>query len=152
MKAKGLHLLNFHEDTTKDRAKDVKLDAIMFQVEKWIEDNDLKPVLVEAYLLSKEHGYAGGVDLVVRRSNGNGPELLLVDIKTGRTLQDENVWQMAAYAKAYEEMYGEAIDMALILHIDFDNQIIAEEKHTRKAELPAEFNNRGAYEYRNLES
>ena len=91
-------------------------------------------------------------DNASRRSNGNGPELLLVDIKTGRTLQDENVWQMAAYAKAYEEMYGEAIDMALILHIDFDNQIIAEEKHTRKAELPAEFNNRGAYEYRNLES
>lgn len=133
-------------DVSDRRQKDAKLNAIMFQVEKWIMNNELKPVLVEAYLLSKEHGYAGGVDLIARRNNGGSSELILVDIKTGKTLQDEHVWQMAAYAKAYEEMYGEPIDTAFILHIDYDNQIMAEARHTNKEEIPTEFNNfMGAY-------
>jgi PD-(D/E)XK nuclease superfamily len=129
-----------NEDITVQRKKDVKLSAIMFQIEKWIDDNELEPVLVEAYLLSREHGYAGAVDLVARQNSKKyGPQLILVDMKTGRSLQREHTWQMAAYATAYEEMYCEPIDMAFILHIDYDNQIIKEERHLHKADIPKEF-------------
>ena len=46
---------------------------------------------------------------------------------------------MAAYAMAYEEVYGEPIDMAFILHIDYENQIVKEEKHMHKKDIPLEF-------------
>jgi len=129
-----------NEDITVQRKKDVKLSAIMFQIEKWIGDNELEPVLVEAYLLSRDHDYAGAVDLVARQNSKKyGPQLVLVDMKTGRSIQQEHTWQMAAYATAYEEMYCEPIDMAFILHIDYDNQIIKEEKHLHKVDIPKEF-------------
>ena len=46
---------------------------------------------------------------------------------------------MAAYAKAYEEMYGDPIDMCFILHVDYDNQIVKEERHLHKKDIPAAF-------------
>jgi hypothetical protein len=48
---------------------------------------------------------------------------------------------MAAYAKAYEEMYSEPIDLAFILHVDYDNQIVKEERHLHKKDIPDEFDN-----------
>jgi len=143
-----------NEDISDPRQKDAKLSAIMFQIEKWINDNKIEPVLVEAYLLSREHGYAGAVDLVARHdSPKHGKQLILVDMKTGRSLQQEHTWQMAAYAKAYEEMYSEPIDMAFILHVDYENQIVKEERHLHKKDIPNEFNNflrvYGAFKARN---
>ena len=127
-------------DISEHRKKDPKLSAVMFQIEKWIKDNKLEPLLVEAYLLSKEYGYARAVDLVARQDSPKyGAQLILVDMKTGKTLVDSHTWQMAAYAKAYEEMYGEPIDMAFILHIDHQNQIVKEEKHLHKKDIPVEF-------------
>jgi len=128
------------EDISSDLRKDAKLSAIIVQIDKWIKDNKLEPVLVEAYLLSKKHAYAGGVDLVARQNvPEHGPQLILVDFKTGKSIQDTAKWQLAAYCVAYEEMYDEAIDIAFLQHINYDNQIMAEASHLHKADLPKEF-------------
>jgi CRISPR/Cas system-associated exonuclease Cas4 (RecB family) len=132
------HLL--HEDIRKDLIDDPRLTAIIAQLDKYIRDNSLEPVLVEAYLLSKEHVFAGAVDLVAKQDSSKyGKQTILVDVKTGKTLMDTHTWQMAAYAKAYEEMYGDPIDMCFILHVDYDNQIVKEERHLHKKDIPAAF-------------
>lgn len=128
------------EDLTEMRKNDHKLSAIMFQIEKWITDNKLEPILVEAYLLSKKHCYAGAVDLVAKQNTEEfGPQTILVDYKSSKSLSWENELQLAAYAAAYHETYGICPDVSFIMHIDFDNQIIAEEKHLHKSEVPEKF-------------
>jgi CRISPR/Cas system-associated exonuclease Cas4 (RecB family) len=144
--ALGTHIHNViecrlnKEDISCHLREDPKLSAIMVQINKWITDNKLEPVLVEAYLLSKKHQYAGGVDLVARQETPErGVQLILVDFKTGKSIQDVAKWQLAAYCAAYEEMYGEKIDIAFLQHISYDKQIIKEASHLHKDELPEEF-------------
>ena len=134
------HLL--HEDIRADLIDDPRLTAIIAQLDKYIRDNSLEPLLVEAYLLSKEHVFAGAVDLVAKQDSSKyGKQTILVDIKTGRTLTQEHSFQMAAYSMAYQEMYGEEIDMAFILHVDYENQMVKEERHLHKKDIAAEFGN-----------
>jgi CRISPR/Cas system-associated exonuclease Cas4 (RecB family) len=129
-----------HKDISKELRDDPKLDAIVMQIDRWIKKNKLEPILVEAYLLSKEHGYAGAVDLVARQNVPEyGPEIVLVDFKTGSSIYDTFKWQLAAYCRAYEEMYDETVDIAFLQHIDYENQIIAEEGHMHKQEIAKEF-------------
>jgi len=128
------------EDLTELRKKDHKLSAIMFQIEKWITDNELDPILVEAYLVSKKYGYAGACDLVAKQNTEKfGPQVILVDYKSGKSVSEEQQWQLAAYAAAYFETYGICPDVSFLMHIDYDHQTISEEQHLHKSEVPEKF-------------
>ena len=128
------------EDITAELKEDAKLTAIIMQVRRWIKENNLKPLLVEAYLISKKHRYAGAVDLVARQDTPeHGEQLILVDLKTGKGIYDTHKWQLAAYAVGYHEMYGECPDICFLQHISYDNQMMVEASHIHKAEIPTEF-------------
>ena len=128
------------EDISADLRDDAKLTAIMLQIRKWISTNKLTPLLVEAYLLSKKYRYAGAVDLVAKQNTPeHGDQIVLVDFKTGKSIQDVAKWQLAAYCAAYKETYDTDIDIAFIQHISYDNQIIAEASHLHKDEINTEF-------------
>jgi len=128
------------EDISADLRDDAKLTAIMVQIRKWIKENKLEPILVEGYLLSKTYRYAGAVDLVAKQNTPeHGEQTVLVDFKTGKSIQDVAKWQLAAYCNAFHEQFGGTIDIAFIQHISYDNQIIAEASHLHKEEINTEF-------------
>lgn len=69
----------------------------------FIEDWDIKPVLVEAVVGSREHQYAGKLDLVAESSRA---PLAIFDWKTARSgIYSETAYQCAAYA--FAEFHGE---------------------------------------------
>jgi hypothetical protein len=97
----------------------VLMSKIQENAAKWVMDEDVKAVEVEKMVVSKKHGYAGTCDLIVTMKNHKGgpPVLAVVDWKTGGGVYDTHKLQMAAYAKAYEEMTGSAVDIAFVMHI-----------------------------------
>jgi hypothetical protein len=73
----------------------------------------LKPVLIEKTVYSKTHGYAGTMDLLAR-VNG---ELVLLDIKSGKSVYPEAFLQASAYSVALEEMGYSLPAKALIIRV-----------------------------------
>jgi hypothetical protein len=68
-------------------------------------------ILCEELLHSNEHKYAGTVDLVVKIDG----VIWLLDIKTSNYLHKVNHLQLAAYAKAVEELHGIKIEKTGII-------------------------------------
>ena len=128
------------QDIATQRKDDHKLSAIMFLIDKWIKEHELEPLLVEAYLLSEKHRYAGACDLVAKRNTEKyGSEVILVDYKTGKSVGAESQWQLAAYCAAYHETYNVCPDIAFLLHIDYDHQQVTEALHLHKKDMPEKF-------------
>jgi len=73
---------------------------------------DIEDVIaVEQYLYSLKHNFAGQVDLIYRKSNG---DIVLCDLKTSKSIYHTHKLQVAGYAEAYEEMYDTTVDMLKI--------------------------------------
>lgn len=72
-----------------------------------------KPTVIaaEEFTFSDEFKYAGTADLVVEMDG----ERWLLDVKTSNNLHRSYDLQLAAYAKAWEEMFGQKIDRTGIL-------------------------------------
>jgi hypothetical protein len=70
---------------------------------KWTRDNNLDLQEHEKTVISKEHRYAGTLDLIVKKGQG---ELWIVDIKTGRDIYLESHLQLSAYKHALSEDFG----------------------------------------------
>lgn len=79
----------------------------------WREDHALTPLRMETMVASREHGYAGTVDLVAAIDD----KKTVVDFKTGNRLYPEARLQLAAYFHALEEQEGEGIDRGLLLRL-----------------------------------
>ncbi len=73
---------------------------------QWWAEHQPEVVAQELPLFSKKYGYAGRTDLVCYIDN----RLYIVDFKTSSTIYPHYFLQFAAYAKAFEEMFGEQID------------------------------------------
>lgn len=75
--------------------------------------NTVKPVHVatEEFLFSDTHHYAGAADYICE-ING---ETWLIDFKTSKQIHKSMHFQLSAYAKAWEEIYGKKIDKTGIL-------------------------------------
>lgn len=64
---------------------------------------------------SHEHQYAGAVDAVARFDG----KIIVMDWKTGNQIHQEYALQVAAYAKAYEEMHpGQKVNQGWIVRFD----------------------------------
>ena len=73
----------------------------------FLEDFDIRPLLVEACVGSRKYRYAGKLDLVAEHNRG--PGLAIFDYKTAKSgIWPETAFQLSAYAHA--EFYGEAGD------------------------------------------
>ena len=80
----------------------------------WVAENEIEWHSAERKVYHREYEYAGTVDAV---ATING-EYCVVDWKTSKAIYPEYYLQVAAYAKALEDMEGKPIDTAYILRCD----------------------------------
>lgn len=96
--------------------EDVELDdddpllPVVEQAIAFMEEWQIEPVLVEQSVASREHRWAGRLDLGARyvRPDTGHRGLGIFDWKSGKALYPEYAWQLNAYAHA--EFYGEGGD------------------------------------------
>ncbi len=81
----------------------------------WACKNNVKFLLSEKRVFSKEHFYAGTLDIVLEKDG----KTLIADIKTGKAIYPTYYYQMAGYQICLEEM-GEKIDGAVVLRLGED--------------------------------
>jgi len=82
---------------------------------------------LETVVHSKKYLYAGTVDAVAieKQKDEAGNEVvktLMFDWKTSNAIYENNALQLAAYAIAWEEMYGIKIDAACVVRINKDKK------------------------------
>ena len=83
---------------------------------KWIDDNKVKVFEHERTVVSKEHQFAGTLDLIVELNGSK--EKTIIDVKTGKGLYAEVQLQLSAYRQALKEGGIEANMAALLLKDD----------------------------------
>lgn len=97
--ARGTTFHDFAERIARGEEVDVP-DAQVPLVESalaFMEDYDIEPVLIEAVVGSREHQYAGKVDLIANDA--------IWDWKSGKRIYASTAFQLAAYA--FAEFHGE---------------------------------------------
>ena len=80
----------------------------------WVGENNVEWISSEEKLYNRKYKYAGTVDA---RANING-EYCVIDWKTSKAVYPEYHLQVAAYAKAAEDMYEDKVDATYILRCD----------------------------------
>ena len=79
----------------------------------WQRYSGLDVTLTEKMVYSVKHQYAGSMDAGAYRGN----KFVALDWKTSNGLYAEAAYQVSAYAKAWEEMTGEAADEAWVVRV-----------------------------------
>lgn len=103
---RGTTLHDFAEQIVKGEEVDVP-DAqvpLVEQAIRFMEDYHVEPLLVEACVGSREHRYAGKLDLIADTTLGR----VILDWKSGKRIYPTFAFQLAAYA--YAEFTGERGD------------------------------------------
>lgn len=67
-------------------------------------------------MFSSELKYAGALDALARKISTRG--LVILDWKTSNTFSQDYAYQVAAYAKALEEMTGEPVEEGWVVRFD----------------------------------
>ncbi|EGG23881.1 hypothetical protein DFA_06019 [Cavenderia fasciculata] len=98
------------EGEEEETPEDLKNLAIAFQ--DWKKESGLTLERRDTIVWSEKYGYAGAVDAVGRTKDG---QLVAIDWKTSSMISNEYALQVAAYAKALEELTGEVIKEAWIV-------------------------------------
>jgi len=80
----------------------------------WVQENEIEWLSAEEKLYHRKHKYAGTVDA---RAYING-EYCVIDWKTSKAVYPEYHLQVAAYAKAVEDMHDKKVDATYILRCD----------------------------------
>ena len=83
----------------------------------WLQGEELEFICGDINVASVSIGYGGRLDAIARRKNGR---LVLLDWKTSNGLREEYPLQVAAYAQAFKETYGLAIDEAWVVRFGKD--------------------------------
>ena len=108
-------LVKGEEVSWLDDYGNAKYSLIVWQmINRFIEFwEQAKPELIstEEFVYSDEHQYAGTADLVVKMDG----ETWLLDVKSSNSYHKSFELQLAAYAKAFEEMKGLKIDRTGVL-------------------------------------
>lgn len=82
--------------------KEVKgfLDSFIF----WLHNHAKGIEIVESELLvgSKKYFYGGTIDMLAKDASG---KFIIIDFKTGKSIWPEHAYQVAAYAKAFQEQF-----------------------------------------------
>jgi len=85
-----------------------EMEPVVQSFTSWRQDAGLDIQLTETMVYSGKYRYAGAMDAVAYQ----GGTLVALDWKTGNGLYPEHLLQVAAYAKALEEMSGEPVTEA----------------------------------------
>ena len=70
---------------------------------------DIKPLLIEQTIVNAEYGYAGTLDLLCGLQPDKKTkkrELAVIDLKRAKTATPEYLWQVSAYIKSIQWLYG----------------------------------------------
>jgi len=109
-----------------------EVDASKFAAEiqhyaDWLDEWEVKPMLVERPVFSRDPRYAGTFDLVATSRFINGGKPTMFDLKTSRSVYGDTSLQVAAYAMAdkYIDAAGKdklmpVIEYAAVVHIRAD--------------------------------
>jgi hypothetical protein len=81
----------------------------------WTRNSSIRIESTERVVYSLKNRYAGTVDAIGRNANG---KLVVIDWKTSNSMHVEYALQLAAYAKAIEEMDGECVEEAYVVRFD----------------------------------
>jgi hypothetical protein len=95
--------------------------AAKFQV--WLDEHEFKPIFIEQPLVSEEHRFGGTVDMYGMLDG----MYALVDLKTGKAIYSEMVYQLAAYRQLLIE-HGYTVDNVRIVRIGRDESEGFEER------------------------
>lgn len=79
----------------------------------WVKDNDIEIVIHEKTVISRKHGYAGTLDLLVKNKQSN--KMFIIDVKTGKDIYAEAFLQLSAYKQALSEEGVEVDHIAVLL-------------------------------------
>jgi len=94
---------------------DDALETVVNGFRAWHASSDLQ-LQGDTTVFSEKYGYAGAMDsLGVARGDDS---LAVVDFKTSNGIYETHILQVAAYAKAYEEMHGTPVSRAMIVRFD----------------------------------
>ncbi len=104
-----------------------ELEAVVNNFMAWRAASGIDIRLTEAMLYSAKYRYAGSADAIAYRDG----KLILLDWKTGNGIYPEYGLQVAAYAKALEEMTGEPVSEAWTVRLgrtgpDFESQRVVD--------------------------
>lgn len=81
----------------------------------FLNDFEVKPILVEAVIVSHQHKYCGTLDLVagLLTEDGSDVETWLLDVKTGNGVYGESALQLAGYGFADAWVDGDGAESPL---------------------------------------
>jgi hypothetical protein len=82
----------------------------------WRKQTDLFFVRKDTVVFSAEMRYAGALDALARKISTRG--LVILDWKTSNRFSHDYAYQVAAYAKALEEMTGEPVEEGWAVRFD----------------------------------
>ena len=91
----------------------IEMEPVVQSFTTWRQDAGLDIQLTETMVYSGKYRYAGAMDAVAYRDG----QLVALDWKTGNGLYPEHLLQVAAYAKALEEMSGESVTEAWVVRL-----------------------------------
>ena len=83
----------------------------------WVHNNDIEWLEVEKKIYHRKEKYAGTLDAVAKIKG----QLCVIDFKTSNKIYKDYYLQIAAYAKALEDMYGEPVPVCYIMRFDKDS-------------------------------
>ena len=104
-----------------------ELEVVVNNFLSWRAASGMDIRLTEAMVYSEKHRYAGSADAIAYRDG----KLIVLDWKTGKGIYPEYGLQVAAYAKALEEMTGEQVGEAWTVRLgrtepDFESQRVVD--------------------------
>lgn len=112
-------------DTSEYSSVDIqKAKNSLAKFKNWLKEHpSLKPIMIEAALVSEEFRFGGTLDLFAELDG----EFVLVDFKTSKAIYPDMLYQLAAYRKLLEEQ-GWPVASARILRIGRDEDEGFEER------------------------
>lgn len=97
---------------------------------KWIAEHEFKPLLVERPFYSRKYQITGKEDLAAIVDG----KLAIVDYKSGKAIYPETALQSAAYAKMYEEEFGQPVEVRWAIHLGKHDGEFATKKYPKETE------------------
>lgn len=90
---------------------------------RWLDKFDVRPILTERSVASRQHWYAGTFDMIAESSSPKLAPLLMTDLKTSASVYGSTALQVAPYIRAEFYLDGAFerplpdVDGAIVVHI-----------------------------------
>eukprot|EP01124_Arcella_intermedia_P036514 TRINITY_DN9581_c0_g1_i1.p1 TRINITY_DN9581_c0_g1~~TRINITY_DN9581_c0_g1_i1.p1 ORF type:complete len:167 (-),score=37.04 TRINITY_DN9581_c0_g1_i1:107-574(-) len=93
---------------------------------------------IELPFISDTYGYGGTIDAVAKFNLNGESKVMIIDWKTSNSFHKEYALQVAAYAKAYEDIYNTPVFAGLVVRFDKNNPVF-EAKRIDREQIPEAF-------------